>query len=327
MADEPAPGPADGSSQAAPDEHRSLRERYSAARKRTDDVVHRAQDRFERERRHRRWVDTVWGALVRMQRRGGPLLCGGLAYRIFLWELPAALFAVSLAGLFVDLSTFTVDQLARDLGLSAALAGAIGQAVSQTERSTWWLLLLSAWLMLLAAHSGVNALRLIHRIAWEEDRPPRSRTLASALVFTGVLAGGVAVSLATEHLDPSGAIPTIGVWLLILVGTFALATFAMSLLPRAGRPWPVVLPGAALFAVVLRAMALATRVYFAGKVDRVDDLYGSLGIAIVILLWLYLLAWGWIAATFINAGLAGVRDDTTRSAAQATPSAGPPASE
>ena len=28
---------------------------------------------------------------------------------------------------------------------------------------------------------------------------------------------------------------------------------------------------------------------------------------IVMLLWLYLFAWGWIAATFINAGLAGVK--------------------
>jgi uncharacterized BrkB/YihY/UPF0761 family membrane protein len=53
-------------------------------------------------------------------------------------------------------------------------------------------------------------------------------------------------------------------------------------------------------------MAIASSVYFAGELDRADDLYGSLGIAIVLLVWLYILAWGWITATFINAGIAGV---------------------
>ncbi len=110
---------------------------------------------------------------------------------------------------------------------------------------------------------------------------------------------------------------TVVAWLAILAGTFAVATFAMALLPRAGRPWLVVLPGAALFTIVVRGMVLASDLYFADHLARVDDLYGSLGIAIVMLLWLYLLSWGWVAAMFVNAGLAGIHPPAGESAALA----------
>ena len=66
------------------------------------------------------------------------------------------------------------------------------------------------------------------------------------------------------------------------------------------------IPGALFFGVVMRGLVLATGVYFADRISRANDLYGALGIAIVVLLWLYLLAWGWVAAQFLNAGIAGV---------------------
>ena len=95
-------------------------------------------------------------------------------------------------------------------------------------------------------------------------------------------------------------------WLLVALVTIGAALLAMTLLPRAGRPWPVVIPGALFFGVVVRGLVLATGVYFADRISRANDLYGALGIAIVVLLWLYLLAWGWVAAQFLNAGIAGV---------------------
>jgi uncharacterized BrkB/YihY/UPF0761 family membrane protein len=126
------------------------------------------------------------------------------------------------------------------------------------------------------------------------------------LIFTGiVLVAMVGSSIAGRSLGRGPAL-TVAQWLVTIVATGVLVTVSMVLLPRAGRPWPAVRPGAVLFTIVVRAMSIATDVYFADKLDRVDDLYGSLGIAIVILLWLYLLAWGWIAATFVNAGLAGI---------------------
>lgn len=284
----------------------SLRERYSSARERGDALVHRAQERFDEERRRRSWLETVWQSLVRMQRRGGPLLSGGLAYRVFLWELPMALVLVSILGLFVDLGSADVDRMAHEVGLSAALTATVAQAVAQTESGAWWLLLLGVWLTLWTARSAVSALRLIHRIAWDQDQLPRINQFVAPLVFSGVLLLALVMNVATGQLAAGSVVRGIVTWLVLLALNLALVTFAMVLLPRAGRPWPVVLPGAALFTIVVEAMTIASKVYFADKLDRVDDLYGSLGIAIVVLLWLYVVGWGWIAGTFINAGLQGV---------------------
>jgi uncharacterized BrkB/YihY/UPF0761 family membrane protein len=301
--------PADG------DEHPagsapSLHERYASARARGGDLVRRAQGRFDEERRRRSWLEVVWESLVRMHGRGGPLLSGGLAYRIFLWQLPMALVLVSLLGLFVDIGGRDVGQLAHDVGLSAALTATVGQAVAETGSSAWWLLLLGAWLTLWSARSAVGALRLIHRIAWDQHELPRINQFVAPLVFSALLLAAMIGNLLAAGLASDGVMRSVAAWLVALVGTFALVAFGMALLPRAGRPWPVVLPGAALFTVVAEAMAVASKVYFAGKLDRVDDLYGSLGIAIVVLLWLYVLGWGWIAGTFINAGLQGVLERT-----------------
>jgi uncharacterized BrkB/YihY/UPF0761 family membrane protein len=290
----------------ADERQRSVRERYASARERSDALVRRAQTRFDQERERRSWLEIVWRSLRRMQRLGGPLMSGGLAYRIFLWELPMALVIVAVVGLFVDLGGANVDQLAHDVGLSAALAASVGQAVAQTESSAWWLFVLGLWLTLWTARSAVSALRLIHRIAWDQDELPKINQFVAPLVFSVFMLVALVGTIASERLRATGVVLSAMGWIAVIAASLALVAFGMSLLPRAGRPWPVVLPGAVLFTVVVRGMVIASQVYFAGKLDRVDDLYGSLGIAIVVLVWLYLLAWGWIAATFLNAGLQGV---------------------
>ena len=285
----------------------SLRERVAHVRARTAELEGRAVDRFEQERRRRTWVEVGWQAWVRMRERGGPLLSGGLAYRLFLFLLPASLFVVAIVGTFADLSGETADQAAHDLGMGAALATTVAQGVSQSDASNWWLAILGLVLMLWAARSAVSALLVVSRIAWgQEPRAARVSTVRGALVFSGFMfLGSVASYFADRMLHGSIAATVLG-WTVVVAGTLAAAVFAMTLLPRAGRPWPVVIPGALFFGVVVRGMVVATGLYFADKISRANDLYGALGVAIVVLLWLYLLAWGWVAAQFLNAGIAGV---------------------
>ena len=284
----------------------TIRARVDHVRERAAELEDRAVERFEEERRRRTWVETCWQAWLRMRQRGGPLLSGGLAYRLFLFLLPAALFVVAVIGVFVDLTGETPDQAAHDLGMGAALAATVAQAVSQSETSRWWLALLGLVLMLWAARSAVSALLIVSRIAWDEPPSNKVSTSRGALVFTAFLSvGAVGSYLADRLLHGSIAVTVIG-WTLVLVTTIAAALLAMALLPRAGRPWTVVVPGAVFFGVVVRGMVFATGAYFADKISRANDLYGALGIAIVVLLWLYVLAWGWVAAQFLNAGIAGV---------------------
>ena len=283
-----------------------MRERIDHARGRAVELEGRAVERFELERKRRTWVEICWQAWLRMRQRGGPLLSGGLAYRLFLFLLPAALFVVAIVGTFADLSGESADQAARELGMGAALAATIAQAVAQSDTSNWWLALLGLVLMLWAARSAVSALLIVSRIAW--DTPPSNSvsTTRGALVFTAFMFVGSVGSYLASHLLQGGLAASVLWIVVVLAATIGAALFAMTLLPRAGRPWPVVIPGALFFGLVVRGMVLATSVYFADKISRANDLYGALGIAIVSLLWLYLLAWGWVAAQFLNAGIAGV---------------------
>jgi len=193
----PGPGPeGDGEDASA----HPVRGRYASARERGDELVRKARHRFDRERERRTWLETVWRALLRMHRRGGPLLSGGLAYRIFLWELPMSLTIVALLGLFVDLGARSPDQVARDMGLSAALAATVAQAVAQTDASSWWLVAVGLWLVWWTARSAVSALRLIHRIAWDQQDVPRMHQFLAPLVFSGMLLVVLVGSLAVGRL-------------------------------------------------------------------------------------------------------------------------------
>ena len=104
-----------------------MRQRIAHARERTAELEDRAVERFEQERRHRTWVEIGWQAWLRMRRRGGPLLSGGLAYRFFLFALPAALLLVVLFGGYADIAGEAPDQAAHDLGMGAALAATVAQ--------------------------------------------------------------------------------------------------------------------------------------------------------------------------------------------------------
>jgi uncharacterized BrkB/YihY/UPF0761 family membrane protein len=75
------------------------------------------------------------------------------------------------------------------------------------------------------------------------------------------------------------------------------------LLPKADAPWTALLPGAVLFGVAMRVLGLAAATYFAYRLDHSGDLYGALGIAIVMMLYLFLVARVFVAAQFLNATL------------------------
>jgi len=88
--------------------------------------------------------------------------------------------------------------------------------------------------------------------------------------------------------------------LLLAVAAFS---WGLSLLPRADAPWTAVIPGAIVLGVGLRLLGLAGSTYFASRLEHASDLYGSLSMAIVMMLYLFLIARLFVAAQFMNATL------------------------
>jgi len=94
---------------------------------------------------------------------------------------------------------------------------------------------------------------------------------------------------------------------LLVAVSFALTGgfwFGLSLLlPHADANWRALLPGAGLIAIGHAALQVATVYYFAPKLTRTPALYGSLGSAATLLLWLFLIARIIVASAFLNATL------------------------
>ena len=72
-------------------------------------------------------------------------------------------------------------------------------------------------------------------------------------------------------------------------------------LPNRARSWRDLLPEAIVVAVGMQVLHLVVVLYLAPKLGRSSELYGALGAATVILLWLYLVARLIVSGAFLNA--------------------------
>ena len=236
------------------------------------------------------------------RRRAGGLLAGGLAYKVFLWLIPLVLFLVSAFGLVVDLAGDDPAELARQTGMTAALASAISQAVAASHSERWWLLVLGALLTVWAGRGVYRGVRLVSELAWDA-RAPRGSSLMGSLAVTGIGLVAIAIQVFLPKAFSGLDAPAVIVFVVGLILASAMSVWMLSLLPRADAPWPAVLPGGVMFGVGLRVLGLAASTYFAIRLDRTSDLYGALGVAIVMMLYLFVLARLFVAAQFLNATL------------------------
>src|SRR4051812_18986544 len=97
-----------------------------------------ARRRVEELRTRNALVDAALEAGDLDRRRAGSLLAGGIAFRIFLWLLPAALFAAALVGLVRPTGGASPARVAQSLGLAASVASTVEQAGSRTAALGRW---------------------------------------------------------------------------------------------------------------------------------------------------------------------------------------------
>jgi len=256
---------------------------------------------IEREQERRTSVRVVVEAYDRDRRFAGGLLAGGLAFRLFLFLLP---FSLVLVTLFQGLSE-TLEQpasdLARDVGLAAAVAGSVAVAADASARSWVYLLLVGGVVLLWAGIGVIKALRLVSGLAWEVDpRRPGNQVTESV-----ILAVGAAILFALHQVLIIADLDLLRTFTLVLVESAAMAglmTWIFWELPRdEDAPWTAMIPGALLVTVGIAITRVATIVYFAPRLERVDDLYGALGFASVFLAWLFIIGRLLVAGVSLNA--------------------------
>ena len=124
------------------------------------------------------------------RRRARSLLAGGIAFRVVIWFLPAALFVAGVTGLFRLSGSSQPDRVARSSGLGASVAAIVRQATRQSHKGPAVLLAIGLVLMLHMSMSLIRALRVAFVLAWEEPFCRRPHLLRDGAILSGVLPVG-----------------------------------------------------------------------------------------------------------------------------------------
>jgi uncharacterized BrkB/YihY/UPF0761 family membrane protein len=246
-------------------------------------------------------VDAVAEAWDTERVGGGSLLAGGIAYRLFFWLLPLGLVAASVLSFWVDADEDGFEDAAEELGMGGAAAQSAATAIAAGHHSRWYLLVVGVVLVGYFSIGVVRALLLAHALAWRAEVVRLRRPIRAGAIFTGVVLGLMLVSGIAAWLREQDGGLGVAFTLAILGGYVGVALWVMSVLPHVDAPTRALLPGAVLLAVGMQAIHLVVVLYLTPRLGRSSALYGSLGAATVILLWLYLTARLIVMAAFLNA--------------------------
>jgi len=248
-------------------------------------------------------LDAALRSRQRDARVAGNLLASAIAYRLFLWILPLSLVIAAGLGFLRANTTEDPSDAAESVGLSAYVASSVADAAEQAERSRWILLVVGLIALYSASAGGARTLVTVHALAWSSEEPPPKPTYRGALAFTGFAMAALAVSVGARTVRGGGLARTAVVELLVLACIGALA-FAMALvLPHGAAPWTALLPGAAFMTAGFVLLRLFTTIYLVGRIESSSELYGGLGAAAAILLWLYFIGRLLVGAAVLNAAL------------------------
>jgi membrane protein len=272
-----------------------------------------------REARLRQVRSVARAVLGRVRQHNLPLIAGSLSYYAFLAVFPAAIAAVSIYGMVLE-----PDQLARQLdSITSALPSEIASIVSTqldaiVATSSTGLGLASALGIagaLWSASAGTKSLMIGIDIAYdtEENRPFLLQRGIALLLTLGmvffVIAAASLVTFLPDLFETLGAraevrrLIELGRWPGIFVAVMGGLGVLYKIAPcRPARESPWVSAGS-LVAAVSWVLVTFGFSFYTGRLPDFNATYGTLGTAIVLLLWFFLSGLVVLVGAEVNAEL------------------------
>lgn len=279
---------------------RSTRERVADLQDRARTVARNVQD----ARSDTPLIDTGFECWERDSSIAGSLLSGAVAFRLFLIAVPLALVIYALLGFLSSSGNGDVTELATDAGLRGAVLSTMSDIGRDASKGRWITLVVGLYALVLAVRSTIKSLRISHRLAWQLPALPKAKAVRTLLAGMGLLFSSIAVSILVTWLRAN--IPGFGLVALLLAGALwgALWWVVSALMPHDDdATWTAFVPGAVLFGVAMQGIHLFTVLYLAQRVTEMSETYGPLGVAVVMLLWLFIVARAMTASAVVNAVL------------------------
>jgi len=234
---------------------------------------------------------------------GGGILAGALAFRIFLFMVPLVYVVFTVLGAASRALGQDPAQVSRTLGITGILASTVVKVQDQSAWTQAALLFGAAVAMLITAGSLMKALYVVHWLIWRVHRVMPAG-LIPRLVLIGVTLVASALGVAVNDLRNSAGIAGAILALLVITAlSFALWWWVSWKLPHAPVPARALIPGAVLMAIGADVLQLLTTYWIGNLVARKTNTYGAVGIALAVLLWVYILGRIIVGSAGLNAAL------------------------
>ncbi len=299
MADE-RPPPAGGGSEGAEQRSRRerVRQRQEAVQARMEHLSRRAQ-----EERHRRgWVDVIFEVADRDGEVAGGVIAGALAYRLFIWLLPAGLVFVGGLGVIAAAVSDSPNDVASNLGVGSIVSHSLQNA--SKSHSAWYAVIVGVPILLYTTRSVLRVLIGTHRLAWGDVRDARPKpTFLDAVKLLGVfvvyfvLAGFAGWARAHSHV--AGLVVTI----VVMFGFAGLWLWTSMQLPHRDAGWLDLVPGAVTVGIGVGIVQIGAAYLLGPYALEKQGTYGALGLAAALLLGLWVLGRVLVGGAEVNATL------------------------
>jgi membrane protein len=239
----------------------------------------------ERKRDTNVVVDLGLRLHTRDQEAAGTVAGSAVAFRLFLFFVPTLLVFVALAGFLAG--HISSEDASSTVGVTGAIAKQIDTAMRQPASTRWTALLVGLVGMATSGWSLARAMVLTSSLSWRTPNIRKATVRVTAIVVGIMLAVAVFASIANRiRIDRGPALA--GASFVGTVAAYFLAWMALSLtLPRSTKDPGVVIPGAVLLGVTLAGLQAVTQFYVPNQIDHASALYGTIGIVIVTLGWLF----------------------------------------
>ena len=234
---------------------------------------------------------------------GGGILAGAVAFRLFLFMVPFVYVVFTVLGAASHATSQDPAQLAKSIGITGVLASAVVKAQDQSAWTQVALVLGAVVAMFITAGNLMKAIYVVHWLIWRVHRVmPRGFVPRLALIGITLVASalGVAVNDVRSSSGITGAVVAV---LVITVLSFAVWWRVSWKLPHGPAPARAFVPGALLMAVGVDVLHLLTTYWIGHLVARKTSTYGAVGIALAVLLWVYILGRIMVGSAGLNAAL------------------------
>ncbi len=262
----------------------------------------RAADHYEQLAQRRPVLGLPLAFLARYTARQGILLASAIAFRLFLALMPLALLIAGIAAGASNGSGSDLTAATKVAGVTGAASQEIVKVVSSGQRSWWIAVIIGGFGFLWAMRTLTRSLISANAHAWQARLRKRSQktVIWTSLIFGASLVLLILIMSALTWLDRHVVGGVIIAGIIEMVAGTLFWFVVSSRLPDERRDWLDLAPGCVMVGVALAVLHIVSRVYLPRRFESSSELYGSLGIAAVILAWLLIIGQVAISAAFVN---------------------------